>query len=133
MRASWGFTLIETLLVLVILGILAATAIGVYGSYTARGAYSEVMIATKVYRRAVEVCALTHPLTSCNIGENGVPDSVTQQAISSVVIDSGVITITPKNYKGVRSTDIYTLSPSGGGNGAAITGWTDNCDGHRLC
>lgn len=128
-----GFTLVEILAVLSILGLLAAAALGVYGNYTAKGAYSEVMIAAKVYKRAVEVCALTNTMESCNSGENGVPESASQQAILSVSVMAGEITITPQNYKGVTSSDIYVLVPTGGGSGAAILSWTDNCASHRLC
>lgn len=133
MRWQRGFTLVEILVVLSILGLLAATAFGAYGNYTARAAYSEIMVAAKVYRRAVEVCALTNAMESCNSGENGVPDFVPQQAIASILVTAGEITITPENYKGVSSSDIYVLVPTGGGSGAAIISWTDNCAAHRLC
>lgn len=133
MHRSIGLTLIEVLAVLSILGLLAAAALGAYGTYTARGAYSEVMIAAKVYKRAVEVCALTNAMANCNSGENGIPESTSQQAIASISVSEGEITITPQNYKGLTSSDIYVLTPTGGGSGTAIPGWADNCASHRLC
>ena len=132
MRRS-GFTLIELLAAIALIGILAAVAMGQYSAYTTKAAYVEVMGSAKVYRRAVEICALTHPLTDCDTGMNGIPASNSTQAVASVTVTDGTVTVTPENFKGISNADIYTLTPTGGGGGTAVTSWADNCATNALC
>lgn len=128
-----GFTLVEVLIVVLILGLLASLAFGQYRSFTTRAAYAEVLIAVKVYRSAVELCALQNPISSCDTGVNGIPNSNPTQLVSSVVVSNGEITVTPKSFRSVTSSDVYTLTPTGGGSGVAITGWSDNCATNQFC
>lgn len=133
MRDRRGFTLIEVLIVVLILGVLAQVAMATFASFTARSAYTEVVLAAQGYKRAVDVCVLSYPIADCNAGINGIPASNSSQAVDSVTVIEGVITITPKNYKGVTSDKIYVLTPIGGGNGQNVSEWMDNCDTNQLC
>ena len=133
MKATTGFTLIELLIVVAVIGLLAAVAFPRYQSFLGRSAYAEVILAAKVYRRAVEVCALENPMASCDSGAHGIPLSAATQAVSAIAVMNGVITVTPTAFKTITPPDVYTLTPLGGGNGAAITRWDNNCDGHAFC
>lgn len=96
-----GFTLVELMIVISIIGILAGVAIPQYGNYTKRAKFSEIIIHTADRKSAVNLCAQeTNFLTKCS-GDNaadsyaGIPDDVTTglgKYISSITTKEGVIT-----------------------------------------
>lgn len=133
MRREKAFTLIELMVVVAILALLTQVALATYVSFTTRSAYTEIVLAAQGYRRAVDVCVLSLPMASCNSGSNGIPASKSSQAVSSVAVVEGVITVTPNAYKGLTSDDVYVLTPIGGGNGQNVSDWVDNCDTNQLC
>jgi prepilin-type N-terminal cleavage/methylation domain-containing protein len=55
-RDQEGFTLIELMIAVAIIGILVAVALPLYKSYLKRSAYSEVINSLATIRTAVEVC-----------------------------------------------------------------------------
>ena len=64
-----GFTLIELMIVVAIIGILAAIAIPQYQNYIARSQVSRVMGETSAVKTAVETCLLDGlTAAQCNIG-----------------------------------------------------------------
>jgi len=58
MRHS-GFTLIEILIVIALIGILTTLALPSYRSYTQKTKFSEVVMAVTPYKIAIETCAQT--------------------------------------------------------------------------
>ena len=57
--AQKGFTLIELMIVIAIIGILAAIAIPAYQTYTKKARFSEVVLATSSVKSAIDVCYQT--------------------------------------------------------------------------
>ena len=111
-----GFTLIELMIVVAIIGILAAVAIPAYQNYIKKAAYTEVVAAGSPYKLAVDLCFQdTAALTGCNPGSNGipaVPAATTTRAFNSLAVANGVITLTPNAYKGIVAGDTCVFTPT---------------------
>lgn len=91
-----GFTLIELMIVVAIIGILAAIAIPAYQDYTARSQMSEAMSLASGVRTAVsETFQTTGDLPADNAAA-GVSDAaqITGTYVAQVAVDAGVITAT---------------------------------------
>ena len=132
--AQKGFTLIELMIVVAIIGILAAVALPTYQSYTAKAAYTEVVLASSQFKSALEVCAQvenTLAIATCGHSLNGIPAAASGSgAITSTIITSTgdtntIITVLPVAANGIGIGDTYVLTGALLGTGQ-IT-WTDNC------
>ncbi len=66
-KTQKGFTLIELMIVIAIIGILAAVAVPQYGQYTKRAKFAEVVSATAPLKTGIEVCVQENQaLGSCD-------------------------------------------------------------------
>jgi type IV pilus assembly protein PilA len=91
-----GFTLIELMIVVAIIGILAAIALPAYQDYTKKAKFSEVVTYVGAARSAVELCFQTEAdLAVCDAGYRGIPEAVvttTYKNLDTMAIANGVIT-----------------------------------------
>ncbi|MXS85990.1 prepilin-type N-terminal cleavage/methylation domain-containing protein [Nitrosomonas sp. HPC101] len=122
-----GFTLIELMIVVAIIGILAAVAIPAYQDYTVKAKVSNVLSAANSIKTAVAVCIQENGgvSTNCNEGSNGVPTVTATKEVaatgSSITDGTIVLALADGIGKGVSGT--ITFKPTVTNNGSAVT-WT---------
>lgn len=79
---SSGFTLIELMIVVAIIGILASIAIPSYQNYTQKAKFTEVIQATAPFKLAIETCTYQQgDISKCvhgkqGVGQNGIPPAL---------------------------------------------------------
>ncbi len=110
-----GFSLIELMIVIAIIGILIALAAPSYQNYTRRAHYAEIVQATAPYKIGVEECyQTTGDLNNCDAGKSSVPPALndTHKLINHIEVRAGMISITPNNHDGIKPEDNYILTPT---------------------
>ncbi|HEZ7008514.1 TPA: pilin [Neisseria meningitidis] len=92
-----GFTLIELMIVIAIVGILAAVALPAYQDYTARAQVSEAILLAEGQKSAVTEYYLNHGEWPANNSSAGVASTATDikgKYVQSVTVANGVVTAT---------------------------------------
>jgi type IV pilus assembly protein PilA len=118
-----GFTLIELMIVVAIIGILAAVALPAYQDYTKRAKMSEVILAASACRTTItEVYQSLSPGSGPGGGNWGCESSAsTSKYVTSIVTDAnGKVTITAQAIGAGVDGNAVTLVPLIG-SGAAAT------------
>lgn len=128
-----GFTLIELMIVVAIIGILAAVALPAYQDYTVRAKMSEVILAMSACRTSITEVYRTGGTAPAANGW-GCEQGVTSRYVASISTDvNGSVTATIQGISGDVNTSRVTLFPFIAGGTAAnsstdmgkgLSGWT---------
>ena len=112
-----GFTLIELMIVVAIIGILAAVALPAYQNYSNRAAFSELVLAVTPRKTAVELAIQTR--SPANIaalagGALGIPsDTTVNTNIHGAAVANGGITMTWQTDATPLDGVTYSLTAQG--------------------
>ncbi|EMT3187865.1 pilin, partial [Neisseria gonorrhoeae] len=90
-----GFTLIELMIVIAIVGILAAVALPAYQDYTARAQVSEAILLAEGQKSAVTEYYLNHgewPKNNASAGVASTPTDIKGKYVQKVEVNNGVVT-----------------------------------------
>ena len=122
MKKQQGFTLIELMIVVAIIGMLSAFAIPAYSDYTQKTKMAGALSGITSYKTAVAICAQEQAgIDTCDNTLNGIPAAITTESggkgttinyVDAVSVTDGVISVTSTGVDKDNKQMTITLSPS---------------------
>ncbi|WP_405602428.1 MULTISPECIES: prepilin-type N-terminal cleavage/methylation domain-containing protein [unclassified Pseudoalteromonas] len=119
MRIARGFSLVELMIVITIIGVLLSLALPTYNNHFKRSKFTEVVLASNALQRQVEICFyIKHSLSECDSFEK------TSSKKSDFIAPNYISDIEISNSSGtyqIKSTAASEASISSSGDTYIIT------------
>ncbi|WP_372778775.1 pilin [Litorivivens sp.] len=131
-KVQQGFTLIELMIVVAIIGILAAVALPAYQDYTIRAKVSEVVVIASAARTNVAEYYLSQGSMPANTNEAGIStDAGQSQYVTNITFATSstgtLLTYTLGNLGGTADTTTFEYLVQGSNSGVTV-----DCTGGTL-
>jgi len=108
-----GFTLIELMIVIAIIGILAALALPAYQTYAKKAKFSEVVMATTAVKSAIDICYQTKGSMEACQPDNGTTGSKSVLAAETNAVSGSHVLSVAAAYDGTTTPPSLTITATG--------------------